>query len=78
MRTIPMLILGVALFLVTDSTEAAPEVKGKKGGAKGEIALFDKIDTNNDGQISKAEFAKYEELKKAKMAAAKAKKVTNK
>ena len=78
MRTIPMLILGVALFLVTDSAEAAPKTKGKKGGTESEIALFSKIDTNNDGQISKAEFKKYEDMKKAKKAAAKTKKVKNK
>ena len=65
-------VLGVSMVLVT-SVGAADEQKDKK---RDPAALFKKLDTNNDGKISKDEFLKIADKIKAKAGDDKAAKIT--
>jgi Ca2+-binding EF-hand superfamily protein len=65
-------VLGVSMVLVT-SAGAADEQKDKK---RDPAALFKKLDTNNDGKISKDEFLKIADKIKAKAGDDKAAKIT--
>jgi Ca2+-binding EF-hand superfamily protein len=59
--------LSVAGFLFTSAARADdPPKPAKKGKQPDPEAMFKRLDTNNDGKISKEEFAKFAEMMREK------------
>ncbi len=70
MIALKTLVITAGLLLTTTAADAADKkAKKAKKPADTTSALFKKLDTNNDGKLSTAEFAKLKEVSKAIKAA---------
>jgi hypothetical protein len=72
-----MVVLGSTSAMAGDGNGKVKREKGDRDPHKHWLKRFDKIDTNDDGQISQAEFIAFREQMRAKRQEHRAKKAEN-